>query len=148
MLTSAYPKTPIPGNVDRLSWLTGIWMSDHGEEHWSTSADGAMMGMFRWLDNGRVRFYEFFTLEQERETLVLRIKHFNPGLVGWEEKADAATFDLVSLADDEAVFFRRGGDKTTWMTYRKTGNDTIEAFFVREGEPPTDENAFKYTRIA
>ena len=48
------------------------------------------------------------SMEPDGSRLVFRIKHFAPGLVGWEEKDAAITLDLVRLTEDEAVFLKRG----------------------------------------
>jgi len=35
------------------------------------------------------RTHEFMVLTREAEGIVMKIKHFTPNLVGWEEKDDA-----------------------------------------------------------
>jgi hypothetical protein len=73
------------------------------------------MGMFRSLKGGAVVFYEFLTLVEDGGSLVLKLKHFNPDLTGWEEKGESITFHLVKITPTEAFFdgltFRRIGDR-------------------------------------
>jgi len=38
----------------------------------------------------------------------LRLKHFDPGLVGWEEKAQVHSYPLLTWKPNEAVFERPG----------------------------------------
>ncbi|HNV72604.1 MAG TPA: DUF6265 family protein, partial [Candidatus Ozemobacteraceae bacterium] len=70
-----------------LRFLSGIWRGElHGgtiEEQWSDPLGVCMMGMFRFVKDGKPRFYEFMTLEETGAGLELRIKHFHPGLLGW-----------------------------------------------------------------
>src|SRR5215207_2128187 len=99
---SKYPTTGLQtATTADLAWFTGVWLGDragdHVEEHWSTPAGGAIMGMFRWLHAGQVRFYELMTLESDGAELILRIKHFHPGLKGWEEKDESVSLVLVAF---------------------------------------------------
>jgi hypothetical protein len=65
------------------------------------------------------------TVELEDEQAILRIEHFNPGLLGWEEKNDFVEHAHVSLNDDEAIFVKRSGSDRNWMVYRRTGDDLL-----------------------
>lgn len=127
---------------------SGLRGTDLVEEYWSVLQAGTLMGMFRWVHEGRVRFYEFMTIEREGDELILRIKHFNPGLVGWEEKDESKEFVLVRLEKQEAVFLQRRTAKTPWMIYRLENAQTLVAYFEVEDEAVTDADKFIYTRLA
>jgi hypothetical protein len=64
----------------------GVGELDGGviEEVWSAPRGDSMMGMFAFTKEGRARFYEFLLIERTASGPVLRLKHFNPGLIGWE----------------------------------------------------------------
>jgi HEAT repeat protein len=145
---STYSTTPILGSVDNLTWLTGNWHGQRGEdvidEHWSAPAAGMLMGMFRWLRGGEVWFYELIAVETEGEGLVFRIKHFYPGMKGWEEKDESVTFDLVSLGDGEAAFFKRGGKEPKWMVYRRVDEGTLVSWFEGEEGTHKEKDEFRY----
>ena len=49
-------------------------------------------------------FTEHMYLVEEEGTLVLRLKHFNEDLTGWEEKHDILTFRLVATKACAAYF--------------------------------------------
>ena len=49
-------------------------------------------------------FTEHMYLVEEEGTLVLRLKHFNEDLTGWEEKNDMLTFRLVAIKECAAYF--------------------------------------------
>jgi hypothetical protein len=139
-----------PASAADLAWLSGIWLGDRAgdviEEHWSTPAGGAIMGMFRWLHAGQVRFYELMTLEPEDGALILRIKHFHPGLKGWEEKDESVTLVLVALPPGAAVFTKRDSPAPRWLIYRRPDPDTLVATFETEESTPAEGEAFLYTR--
>jgi hypothetical protein len=143
-----YRLDPAAASIDGLAWLAGNWVGERAgeqiEEQWSAPAAGAMMGMFRWLRGGQVWFYEFLTIEPEGDGLVFRIKHFNPGLVGWEEKDVSVTLDLVSLDGDRAIFAKRGAQEPLWLTYRRDDDRTITAYFEKESDTRKPEDDFRY----
>ena len=62
-----HPTEPIAAPIESLDWIVG---------RWAEPAGGTMVGMFRWLQAGAVRFYELLTVEPEGDGLVWRIKHF------------------------------------------------------------------------
>ncbi|NIM96400.1 MAG: hypothetical protein GTO18_22095 [Anaerolineales bacterium] len=142
---SKHPTSPLSeASLDDLAWLSGNWRGQHGkdpiEEAWSRAAGNAMMGMFRWLHEDSVRFYEFMAIEQGEESIIFRIKHFNPGLKGWEEKDESVAFHLVQLKPTEAIFFRTGTEETQWMTYKLNDDDSLLVYFEGEdGEPPPED---------
>lgn len=133
-----------------LTWLTGRWRGERGsqliEEHWSGLEGGALMAMFRWLKDGRVRFYEFMSIEPEDERVMLRIKHFYPGLKGWEEKEEAAEFLLVQLQGQEAVFLQVN-KPGPWMVYHRESPERLVAYFDKGEEAVKEEDKFIYYSI-
>ncbi len=146
-----YPTTVLKNApINDLSWLTGVWIGEMDgariEEHWSTPDGATMMCMFRWIQGNQVRFYEFVTIEQEEESVVLRIKHFNPGLIGWEEKTDSITFSLVQLVGKKAAFIKQDAKDGLWLVYQVVNGDTLIARFESGDEgskPASGEFIFK-----
>ena len=148
---TTYPVIPFtPVTAADLAWLAGRWLGtragDEIEEIWSGPAGGTLMGMFRWLRGGKVRFFEIITLEPAGAGMVLRLKHFDPGLLGWEEKDQSVTFDLVALSGGDAVFYQHGTRKTQWMVYRSDGAGGLAAYFEPEGGAHAPEDEFRYQR--
>jgi hypothetical protein len=91
-----------------LAFLTGRWMSEERtevqEENWSPVIGNSMTGSFRIVQSGRPVFYEFWAVELDENRPVLKLKHFNADLAGWEEKNASTKMPLVSNAEDDAVF--------------------------------------------
>jgi hypothetical protein len=100
--------TPVKATLADFHWLVGEWtgsgMGGESQELWAPPAGGAMMGMFRQLQAGRLVFYEFLTLVEREGSVALRLKHFHPDLTGWEEKGQVLDFPLVAMTPTQAVF--------------------------------------------
>lgn len=103
---------PTPGqnnfSLASLNWLVGHWKGECfdgvGEEIWSEPVGGAMMGMFRFIKNGKPDFYEFCHLIENDGEVELRLKHFTANMVGWEEKEDFVSWKLLEVTPKKAVF--------------------------------------------
>lgn len=124
---TASPEVRSPrASLEDMAWFAGQWsgtgLGGVTDESWSAPAAGAMMGMFRLLKNGKVVFYEFLTLVEHEGSLVLKLKHFNADLTGWEEKADFVTFRLLKITPAEAFF--------DGLTFRRVGADRLEIFLA------------------
>ena len=137
--------TPGPrATIQDIAWLAGRWTGDglggSTEETWSAPAGGAMMGMFRLVKGGRVVFYEFLTLVEQEGSLILKLKHFNPDLTGWEEKTGSVTFRLLEITPAEVRF--------DGLTFRRRGPDSVEIFLAirNRGDGSVREEAFAMTR--
>lgn len=91
-------------SIDNYQWLVGHWVGDGfggvSEEMWAPAVDGVMMGMYRNVQNGKVSFYEFIHLSKEG----MRLKHFKPDLVGWEDKEEMVKFELLDYDDNTLIF--------------------------------------------
>jgi hypothetical protein len=116
---SADTKSP-PATLDDMRWFAGHWtgsgLGGFTEETWTAPAAGAMLGTFRLIKEEKPVFYEFLTLVEHEDSLLLRLKHFNPDLTGWEEKGDSIKFRLLKISPDEVAFdgltiHREGADK-------------------------------------
>jgi hypothetical protein len=142
-LTAAADVRSPRATVGDMAWFAGKWtgtgLGGVTEETWSAPADGAMMGMFRLVKDGKVVFYEFLTLVEEEGSLALKLKHFNPDLTGWEEKADSVKFRLLQIAPTMIQF---GG-----LTFKRVGDHTLEVFLaIRTRDGSVREEAFKMMR--
>jgi hypothetical protein len=45
-----------------------------------------MVSTFRCVKDGKVVFYEFMAIEQSDSIPVMKLRHFNKGSIGWEDK--------------------------------------------------------------
>jgi hypothetical protein len=147
-------KYPLTGTTNitpaDFDWLTGSWKGYHGtdriEEHWSSADGGTRMGMFRWLREDKVWFYEFILLEQDGEHVVLRFNHFYPGLKMWEEKDRPTEFLLVQYSPEKAVFLQTN-KPGPWLIYHQESAEQLVVYFETEDEPVEPGDYFIYERI-
>ena len=149
-LTSLCPDNPTLATIDDLAWMAGSWAGqvdgDPVDEHWTSPAGGMMMGMFRWLKNDRLYYSELLVIEPAAEGLVLRLKHFDPGLNGWEEKGMAIDYPLVKLCNHEATFERGGSFRSTQFVYKRSGeHELLVTTLDRKGTAVT-RHEFRYSR--
>ncbi len=129
-------KKPAPGKLEHLAFMTGCWKAAHwgGEldECWSAPSGDAMAAMFRFIKDGKVQFYEFIAIEQTPDGLYLRLKHFNKGLIGWEEKEKSVGGPLTALEKNKATF--------DWLSYERRSPDVlVVSLRMKKGDKVTYE---------
>lgn len=95
-------------SIDDLAWLTGRWQGEGFggilEETWNPPLGGTMVATFRLVSEGKPNFYEICLISPEGKSLTYKVKHFNPDMTGWEEKAEYVTFPLVKVEPNKIYF--------------------------------------------
>jgi hypothetical protein len=132
-----------------LSFMTGLWRANWngglGEERWSTPSGDSMLGTFRFVKDGKARFYELMLIEQTPNGPVLRLKHFNAGLIGWEEKAEVHSFRLIDYKKTVAVF--ELDNKSSRLTYRALPNEQLSVMLEHPTDGKQNSEEFKFKRV-
>ena len=123
-----------------LTFLSGQWTSDsaeeHEEEYWSKAVGGSMVGTYRVVKGERPIFYEFWAIEVESGKAIFKMKHFNNGLVGWEEKGDAVRLPVVESRDQNVLFALPDGSLS--LRYERKGDDLTSTLLrVKNGKAQT-----------
>jgi len=135
---------PAKASIEEVNWITGHYQGEAFggfiEEKWTDARAGAMMGSFRMLKEDQVKFYELMTISEEDESLVLRIKHFDKDLKGWEEKEESMETKLVEIKHQKAFF--------EGITFERTPNDQLYIYVIMDHEGKKQESIFTYHRIA
>ena len=126
--------------LEEISWISGHWkgegMGGTFEEIWTEPDAGSMMGSFRHMSDDQVNFYELMTITKENNSLLLRIKHFNPDLAGWEEKEESVEFKLLKLTETHAYF--------DGLTFEKVSDTSMNVFVITEEGDNQSEIKFSY----
>lgn len=134
-----------PATLAEAAFLEGTWVGEglggQVEEVWSSAQAGAMMGMFRTAKDGKPGFYEFFLIVEDGGTLVLRLKHFNPDLTGWEEKDKQVTFRFIKtepnkLYFDGLTYERKHDTLRVWVVMKKKDGSMSELEFTYKLKRP------------
>ena len=112
------------------------------DEHWSEPAGDSMMGVYRYIKDGKVEMYELLVIEQTTKGPILRLRHFNPGLVAWEDKVEDWSYPLARFAAGDAVF--GSIDKRIRIAYRDAGHGVLESTLERTGKK-TEVFQFKHS---
>lgn len=139
-----------PDPLAGLGWMAGTWrMEDEGsvwEDHWSAPRGDSIIGTSRWIRQGKTALYELFTIEREGETLHLRMRHFNRGLVPWKSEAGGPlSWPLASASGQEVVFEEKSRDFPRRMVYRRPEKDVLVVRLegVSGGKDAAQEFRFK-----
>jgi len=126
-----------------IAWIAGTWrgqaMGGAIEEIWSNPMAGSMMGSFKYSENNEVIFYEIEAITQEDSTLILRLKHFNANLKGWEEKNDVVEFRLVKIAKNKVYFDD--------LTFEKVSNQKMNIYVVIGKAEDRQEEKLNYVKV-
>jgi hypothetical protein len=149
-IAQSAPPTPAKVSLADLSFISGLWRAEFGgglgEEYWSASSGDSMVGTFRFVKDDSAHFYEFMLIEQTNKGLVLRLKHFNPGLIGWEDKAQVHSYPLIEFHKGLAVFEKV--DKKSRLTFRRQAKDALLVSLEQnhDGKQESEEFSFKLVK--
>ena len=149
---TAKPETP-PLTLKEVSWFAGDWEGEKWggavQETWSKPSGGMMMCMFSYTKDGKLVFYEFLTLEQGEQGLTLYMRHFNPKLIGWEDKESPLVFSTRRVSAQEIVFERNdpAAKLRIKLVYKLAAQDRLSALLEREKDGKTSVETFTYKRV-
>lgn len=153
-MATTYPKEGLrhAQPVD-LDWLSGSWYAIVGnafvEEHWSAYRGGMLVGMFRWTEDDKVPFYEIEAIESDGEFVYLRVRHFELGLIAWEEEKEKPhEFLLVEHNDERVVFFELDKPDPRWSVYERVAGNSMRVYFTHGSDPDENPGVFNFTRSA
>lgn len=137
--TAAKDQTASPTaqvSIDDFAWMAGYWKGEGlggvCEEIWSEPLAGSMIGIFRLVKDGKGVFSEHMTLGPDADGFALKVKHFTPEFVAWEDKEGAVRFALEEVRPGEAIF--KG------LRIRRTDEGNLEIVLrLNRGGETTDE---------
>ena len=129
------PQNRPKASLSDLHWLVGAWKGEafggKFEEVWAAPSAGSMMGMFKLIHNDTPSVFEFELIVAEDDSLIVKLKHFNAKLVGWEEKDKYVSFPLVRITPDAAFF--------DGLTYKRTSPTQIDVYIATEQDGQVKE---------
>ncbi len=128
-------------SINDVAWIAGNWQGEAlggiTEEIWTAPLGKSMMGSFKLVVNEIVQFYELCTITEENESLLLRIKHFDKDLKGWEEKDQSIEFPLVKIEKNKVYF--------DGLTFEKINEDELNIYVIFKDEGKEEvEMKFNY----
>lgn len=119
-----------PATLEDAAWLVGDWFGEalggRFEESWNPPSGGTMLGMFKLVSEGKTVFSEHMSIIESQGSLVLRLKHFDGNLVGWEEKDKFVEFPLVKVSATELYF--------SGLTFRGSPGGKLDIFVASKSD--------------
>lgn len=135
-----------PATIAAADWMTGTWSGAgiggaEAHESWLAASGDTMVGTFvQETAAGGIMFTEHMYLMEQDGSLVVKLKHFNPDLTGWEEKDGMVTFRLIA-AEPCALYFSA-------LTYRCDGaGGMVVAVRMKSAKPEPQELVFRFRRL-
>ena len=115
--------------VADLAWMTGSWAGPLGggqtlEENWIMPVDGSIASLVRMTGNGATSMVEMIVVEEENDTLVLRLQQWDPGFV--PRTPGPQTLALKELGDHRVSFAATADDVAfRTLTYSRPEPETF-----------------------
>jgi hypothetical protein len=112
-----------PAGVNRIAWLQGCWSLTAGgrtvEEHWMSPRGGAMLGISRTVQDGRLVEYEFLIIRERGDALVYEARPSGQSpaeFVAPRIDADSVVFENAQHDFPQRVGYRpRGSGIDAWI---------------------------------
>jgi hypothetical protein len=145
LITSGYAQ--VKTELKSLNFISGKWVGSMEwgdmEEYWSEAMGDTMVCAFRCVKNGKVVFYEFIVIEQSASGVpAMKLRHFGPGNIAWEEKDKPNEYPLVKLEKSKAVF--EAPDKKTRLIYERRNAIQLRAVLEQEKDGTWEVIEFLY----
>lgn len=135
-------------SVNDLRFMAGKWTLKHEwgdmEEIWGLPMGDNLVSTFRCVKNGKVVFYEFMVVEQTGKIPVLKLRHFNKGSIGWEDKDKPYLMPAISLDKNAVVFLSE--DKKVRITYKRLSPVKLDCILdEQDKDGKWKQDVFNYT---
>ena len=133
-VTAAAAEDP---RVEDLAWMTGTWSGATLEENWAIPKNGSMVARVRGFSpDGTTNMIELISIEEENDSLVLRLKQWNPGM---EPRYDGFIVMKLVESKDRMIKFENTGEGAAVLaklSYSRPADDK----FVISVETPTGQS--------
>ena len=119
------------GSVADVSFIEGHWKATTSEGQsidgvWLAPDHGNMLGFMRFMKDGKAALYEMLAYEQQEKGFVSLVKHFQPGLIGSEEKDKQDRYAFVEASKDR-VTFQKEGESLRILYEKRSANQFVIA---------------------
>lgn len=99
-----------------------------------------MTGLFRLLHGDRLVLTEHMAIDTLDGRPTMRVRHFSPDFVAWEEKSESVAFPLIR-AEQGAIYL-------DGLTIRASGPDgLVFHLLMTDGEGVSREEIIRYRRV-
>ena len=129
---AASPDGDVPprARVADLAWMRGYWSGagpragQQLEEQWLMPGADSIAGLIRISQNGATRLIELVLIEQDGESLSLRVRQWLPGFVA-AGSGEPMVMKLVTIGEQHAGFEATAPGALTSLAYRRLAADSF-----------------------
>lgn len=127
------------GSVADVSFIEGHWKAKTADGQsidgvWLAPESGNILGFMRFMKDGKAALYEMLAYEQQENGFVSLVKHFQPGLIGSEEKDKQDRYAFVESSKDRAVFQKEGEELRILYEKRSSKQFVIARGNLQDGK--------------
>ena len=142
-LTAEENQVQPKATIGQMAWIVGEFECEAfggiAHEIWTSPRGNNMMGAFQLISKGNISFYELMTIVEENGSLVLRLKHFDSKLHGWEEQDETEDFELLKMTDKKAYF--------DGLTFEYVNRKAMNVYVAIGDGGKVEEAAFAYKKV-
>ena len=123
------------GQVSDLAWMTGHYKGSTGngslEEHWAKPDGGSIASLVRSTTDGKTNMIELIVIEEDGDSLTLRLKQWDPGMDARSEGFQI--MKLIQLGNKKVVFKGTSDDGLQQLGYSLSGDQFTIAIETAQG---------------
>ena len=117
---------------------TGAGLGGDCDELWLPARDNQMHGIFRMEQDGALIFTEYLSILEDSISYIMKVKHFSPQFVGWEEKDDAAEFRFIKKEKNTLYF--------SGLTAERIDDNHLNIYVAFKEDNKTTEEVFTFKK--
>ena len=124
VLGLALAPSAMAASIADLAWMTGTWSGAAGpgvlEENWTVPRDGSIQSVVRMTGGGQTSMVELIVIEEEDDTLVLRLQQWDPGM---KPRTEGPTvMKLAEMGESTVAFEVVGEGMFSTLRYTRDGD--------------------------
>lgn len=124
VLGLAFAPAAMAASIADLAWMTGTWSGAVGpgvlEENWTVPRDGSIQSVVRMTGGGQTSMVELIVIEEEDDTLVLRLQQWDPGM---KPRTEGPTvMKLAEMGESTVAFEVVGEGMFSTLRYTRDGD--------------------------
>jgi len=131
---SVFPQSPT-AKVSDLAWMTGHYKGNTGngtlEENWAAPEGGSLASLVRSTADGATTMIELIVIEEEGDSLTLRLKQWDPGMSPRSEGFQM--MELIEIGDHKVVFKNGGEGGLQQLGYSLDGDKFTISIMTAQG---------------
>jgi len=129
---------------DKISWITGDWIGDGfggvSYETWTEPIAGIILCTYRHVSEGTNNFFELIPVsEDDKGSLVMKLRHFNPNMTAWEDKEGQLVWEMTEITDTSVTFGP--------CTYKLIEKDKMEISLIMNNDGMVETEVFNFKRV-